>query len=103
LLKTYTNLHETWHVHHGAWANLNGALHNYFPSVIPTLQPFNLLRENLNIAWTPLPIFIQLDMYSMPHECTSTAYIINPSHQKYQHCSLSYFWDMTLILLEHLY
>jgi hypothetical protein len=38
------------------------------------------------------PIFMKLGKYNMPHEAISTAYIINPSHQQYQHHSFSNFW-----------
>jgi hypothetical protein len=56
-------------------------LHNSFPSVIPTLQPFKLLRQNLNIAWTPVPAFTKLRKNFMLHKSISTAYIINATHQ----------------------
>jgi hypothetical protein len=35
----------------GTCANLNGVIHKSCLSVIPTLQPFRLLKQNLNIAW----------------------------------------------------
>jgi hypothetical protein len=32
----------------------------YFPfSVVPTLQPFEFLRHNSNIARTPVPVFVK--------------------------------------------
>jgi hypothetical protein len=42
--------HETWYVRHAARSHLNGALHKTIRSVIPTLQPFKLQRQNLDIA-----------------------------------------------------
>jgi hypothetical protein len=38
-----TNLQGTCFMHHAAWAHLNVKLHNSFPSIIPTLQPFKFL------------------------------------------------------------
>jgi hypothetical protein len=43
--------------------------------------PLQLTRKNLNIARTPVPIFMKLGKYIMPHAAISTAYIINPFHQ----------------------
>jgi hypothetical protein len=31
--------------------------------VMPTLEPFIFLRQNLNITWTPVPIFMKLGIY----------------------------------------
>jgi hypothetical protein len=33
ILNAWTNLYETWHVHHGTWAHLNVVLHKFLPSV----------------------------------------------------------------------
>jgi hypothetical protein len=91
--------YEPWYIYHATWAHLNGALCESFSSLIPTLQPFEFLRQNLNIAWTPIPIFMKLSKYIMPHEAIPTTYLINSSHQQYRHCSLSNLWEKTLILL----
>jgi hypothetical protein len=37
------------------------------------------LRQNLNIASTPVPNFMEVGMYIMPHEAISTAYSIHSS------------------------
>jgi hypothetical protein len=70
-------LYISWHLSH-----LNVVLHKSLPSVIPTLRPLKFLRQNLNIAWTPVPIFVKLGIlvrvYVIPHEAISTAYIMNP-------------------------
>jgi hypothetical protein len=57
------------------WSNMvkqrthsKGALHKFLPSVTLPLQPFELLRQNFNIAWTPVPTFLHLCTYNMPHE-----------------------------------
>jgi hypothetical protein len=42
--------------------------HKCLPLVISTLQPLKFLRQNLSIAWTPVPTFRKLGMYIMPHE-----------------------------------
>jgi hypothetical protein len=73
-----TNIYETWFVYHGTWDNFNGLIHKSLPSVIPVLQPIKFLRQNLNITWTPLAVFIELGTYIMPHEAISTAYLIYP-------------------------
>jgi hypothetical protein len=49
-ISLFANDHKASYVYRVTEANLNGAIHNSFPSVIPTLEPFKLLRQNLNIA-----------------------------------------------------
>jgi hypothetical protein len=83
------NLYETWYIYHGTWAHLNGIIRKPHQSVIPALEPLKILRPNLNIAWSPVPIFMKLNKFIMPHEAVSTAYSINPFDQWYQHYSLS--------------
>jgi hypothetical protein len=52
--------------------------HNFKnPSVIPALQTLRFLGQNLNIAWTPVLIFMKLGTYIMPPESISTAHFIN--------------------------
>jgi hypothetical protein len=89
-LNSWKNLCETWYVYHGTWAHLNGVIKISLPSV-PTLQPLKFLRQNINIAWAPIPIFMKLGTYEyiMPREAISTAYFINPLDQWYQYYSLS--------------
>jgi hypothetical protein len=43
------------------------------PPVIPTLQPFKLLKQNPNIASTPVPIFMKPFKNIMPQGGISTA------------------------------
>jgi hypothetical protein len=62
-LNAWSNHYEIWCVYHGTWAHLNGVIHRSFPSVISILQFLKFLRKNLNIAWTPVPIFMKLCMY----------------------------------------
>jgi hypothetical protein len=40
-----------------------------------TLQTLKFLWQNLNIAWTLVPIYMKLGLFIMPHEAVSTAYI----------------------------
>jgi hypothetical protein len=60
--------------------------------VILTLQPLKLSRQYskyyLN-SWTDRHETWYI--YDMPSAIVSTAYIINPFHEQYQHCSLSDF------------
>jgi hypothetical protein len=42
---------------------LNGAVHKFLKSVMPTLQPLKLLRQTVNIPQTHVPIFMKLGMY----------------------------------------
>jgi hypothetical protein len=104
MLLRYLNLSQ-WKlvVYYATWAHFNGPLHNFLPSVVPTLQPLKLLKQNLNIAWTAAPIFTKLSKNILPHQGISTAYIVTPFLPQYQHFSLSNFWDITLILLERFY
>jgi hypothetical protein len=88
LLNAWTNIYETWYVYHGTWANLNGVIHKSLPIVILWLQHLEFLRQNLNIAWMPVVIFMKLGLWIMPPEAFSTVYSTNHSHQQYQHCSL---------------
>jgi hypothetical protein len=64
----------------GMYDNLNGALHKYLPSAIPTLQPLKLLRKNHITAVIPSRIFTKLGLCIMPHEAISTAYFVSPSN-----------------------
>jgi hypothetical protein len=59
----WTNFYETWYAYHGVWAYLNGAIHKSLPPLIPTLRFCKLLRQNLNVAWTPVLIFMKLGKY----------------------------------------
>jgi hypothetical protein len=61
-------------------SQFQGALHKLLPSVIPTLQPFKLLKQNIKNPSTPLPVFMKIGMYMMPPETISTACLRNTSH-----------------------
>jgi hypothetical protein len=39
-LNAWTNLYETWYVYDGTWAQLNGILHKFFPSVCVSVCVF---------------------------------------------------------------
>jgi hypothetical protein len=88
-LPTFEFLHQSlWnfvctlgHLNPSQCTESNSVLLKFLPSVIPTLLLLKLLRQNLNIAWTPLPLFIKLGIHIVPYEAISTACIINPSHQ----------------------
>jgi hypothetical protein len=82
-------MNHTYHVYKGAWAHLNGVRHKFLPSVIPTLQPLKFVWQNLNFAWTPVPIFMKLGVYILPRDAISTAYLLNSLDQQYQHYILS--------------
>jgi hypothetical protein len=41
------------------------------------------------IAGMPEPIVMRLGIYNMPPEAISTVYLVNHSHEQYQHCSLT--------------
>jgi hypothetical protein len=70
-------------------------------SLISLTSNTKFLRQNLNIAWTPVPIYMKLGKH-MPAEPISTAHFTTPFHQLHQQHSLSNFWDSTSILLERL-
>jgi hypothetical protein len=54
----------------------------YIPlSVIPALKPHIFPRQNPNIAWKPLPVFMKLTYYIIPPKVTWMTYSIKPSHQ----------------------
>jgi hypothetical protein len=76
LLNTWTNLYDTWCIHHGTCAHLNGLLCKSFPSVILTLQP--LPKQNVHIAWTPIPILMKLGivLFYWLH-CAYTLFVIS--------------------------
>jgi hypothetical protein len=44
----------------------------------------------------PVPVFVKLGVYVMPHEASLMTFFIDPSQQKYQHYRLSYCWGNTL-------
>jgi hypothetical protein len=49
LSNAWTNLYETWHVYHGAWAHLNGVLNKSLLSVCVCLYiPHNVARQRLS-------------------------------------------------------
>jgi hypothetical protein len=49
LSNAWTNLHETWYVYHGTWADLNGLLHESLPSVCVCICiPRNVARQRLS-------------------------------------------------------
>jgi hypothetical protein len=68
------------HIYHGTWAHLKSRIHKSILSVTPNLKHLNFLRQNIHIAWTPVPVFMQLDMYQyiMPHKFISKMQFINP-------------------------
>jgi hypothetical protein len=66
------------------WAHLNSVLPTFHPSIIQTLQPLKLLRQNLNMAWMPYKSSWNL-VCVMTHENISTECLINPLHLRYQH------------------
>jgi hypothetical protein len=66
------------------------------PLVKPTLQPFRLLRQNLNIAWWSVPVFMKLGKSIIPHETISVTYNLDPPLQQIQHYSLSDCWGNSL-------
>jgi hypothetical protein len=76
IMNGWTNLYETWYVYQSTCVYPNSVIQKSLPSLIPTVQPLIFLRQNLNIAWKPVPIFIKLGMHIMSHEATSTAYFI---------------------------
>jgi hypothetical protein len=64
----FVNLyHYSWNlvcIYHATWSHFKSS----FPSsVIPILQPLTFFRQNLNIVWTPIPIFINLCMHISCH------------------------------------
>jgi hypothetical protein len=63
----HLNWHANWHCVNGPYVCVC-AIKTSLPSVIPTLQPHKFLRQNLNIAWMPVPIFMKLGTYIMPCE-----------------------------------
>jgi hypothetical protein len=52
-INAWTDRPGTLYIYHYTWAHFNSIHHISLPSVIPTLQHFKLLRQNLNIARTP--------------------------------------------------
>jgi hypothetical protein len=65
------------YVYQGTWARLKGVIYKSIPLVIPTLQSLRFSRQNLNIAWTPIPIFMKLGTFIMQYQEISKAYVIN--------------------------
>jgi hypothetical protein len=66
LLNGWTNIHGTWYEYQGIWTNPNSVIHKSFPSIIPTLHPLIFLRQNLHIAWTPVPVLMKRGVYITP-------------------------------------
>jgi hypothetical protein len=54
---------ETLYLHHGTWARLSSIIYNSLQSIISPLKPPKFLRQNLNIDWMDVPVFMKLDMY----------------------------------------
>jgi hypothetical protein len=53
--------------------HLSDAIFQLFPSMIPTLQSVILLRRNLDIGGTPVPIFMKLSLYVVSHKAILAA------------------------------
>jgi hypothetical protein len=51
--------------------HLDSTLNKSLPSVLPTLQPLELLTLSLYTALMPAAIFMKLGMYVMTHEAIS--------------------------------
>jgi hypothetical protein len=68
-------------VYHATAGHFSGIYPRSLPLVMQTLQPFRFLKESLNIAWTPVPIFMILAKYVMPPERLSVTHLMNPFHQ----------------------
>jgi hypothetical protein len=58
-------------VEYTAIDNFIGALRISPSQVIPTLQPLTFLRKNINVAGTPVKIFIKLGTYIISPQSVS--------------------------------
>lgn len=68
-LSTFECLHQPLRIWYVTWTNFNYALKKSFSVVIPTLQPLKFLKQNVNIAWTPVQIFMKLmSCHMKPHK-----------------------------------
>jgi hypothetical protein len=91
--------HGTWHVHYATWGRMNSLFHKSVASVMLTLQPLKLLRNDFNSTWIPEPNLKKRDTKTKPHKALSAAHTTNISLRAMPKTATTLLLDVDIINL----